>query len=72
MIPSDAVPSQERLRPTETGHLARSLRLIYLFQALKSLQFFGAVAVPFYLEWAGVDYTRMFLLEAAFASRTRN
>jgi MFS family permease len=48
-------------------HLGRSLRFIYLFQALKSLQLFGAVSVPFYLEWAGVDYTRMFLLEAAYA-----
>jgi MFS family permease len=47
--------------------MGRNLRLIYLFQALKSLQLFGAVAVPFYLEWAGVDYTRMFLLEGAFA-----
>jgi MFS family permease len=50
-----------------SARMARSLRLIYAFQALKSLQFFGAVAVPFYLEWARVDYTRMFLLEGAFA-----
>ncbi len=58
---------QQRLRPTDAGQLDRRLRLIYAFQALKSLQLFGAVAVPFYLEWAGVDYTRMFLLEGAYA-----
>ena len=29
--------------------------------------FFGAVAVPFYLHRIGIDYTRMFLLEAIFS-----
>jgi MFS family permease len=47
--------------------LSRNLRLLYAFQALKSLQLFGAVTVPFYLEWAGLDYTRMFVLEAAYS-----
>ena len=47
--------------------LKRNLRLLYLFQFLKSLQLFGAVSVPFYLEWGGLDYTRMFVLEGAFS-----
>lgn len=49
------------------AHLQRNLRLLYLFQVLKSLQLFGALAVSFYLERAGLDYTRMFVLEGAFA-----
>jgi MFS family permease len=67
MIPSDTSAHTQGLGVTEPARLGRSLRLIYVFQALKSLQLFGAVAVPFYLEWAGVDYTRMFLLEGAYA-----
>jgi MFS family permease len=50
-----------------SGTEDRDLRLIYTFQLLKSLQLFGAVAVPFYLEWGGLDYTRMFLLEGAYS-----
>ena len=46
---------------------ASSLRLLYLFNFLKSLQFFGALAVPFYLHRAGLDYFRMFVLEAIFS-----
>jgi MFS family permease len=65
MTPSNYESPREKV--VAAGNLNRSLRPIYLFQALKSLQLFGAVAVPFYLEWAGVDYTRMFLLEGAFA-----
>ena len=50
-----------------SGTVERNLRLIYVFQLLKSLQLFGAVTVPFYLEWGGLDYTRMFVLEGAFS-----
>jgi MFS family permease len=45
----------------------KNLALLYLFSFFKSLQFFGAVAVPFYLHRIGLDYTRMFLLEAIFS-----
>jgi MFS family permease len=45
----------------------RNLVLLYWFNFFKSLQFFGAVAVPFYLYRAGLDYTRMFLLETIFS-----
>jgi MFS family permease len=33
---------------------------------LKNLQFFGPIAVPYFLDWLRVDYTRMFLLQAWF------
>jgi MFS family permease len=39
---------------------------MYLVNFLKNLQFFGAVAIPFFLEWARVDYTRIFILQASF------
>ena len=45
----------------------KDLVLLYLFNFFKSLQFFGAVAVPFYLHRVGLDYTRMFLLETVFS-----
>jgi len=48
------------------SHFGRSIGLIYLFEFLKNLQFFGPVAIFFYLDWAKIDYTRMFLLEATF------
>lgn len=39
---------------------------MYLVNFFKNLQFFGSVAIPFFLDWAKIDYTRIFLLEAAF------
>lgn len=39
---------------------------MYLVNFLKNLQFFGAVAIPFFLEWAKISYTRIFILEAFF------
>lgn len=38
----------------------------YLGACLKNLQFFGAIAVPYFLDWLRVDYTRLFLLQAWF------
>jgi MFS family permease len=43
------------------------LRYLYAFNFLKSLQFFGALAVPFYLDRLQYTYTEMFLLEAIFS-----
>ncbi len=45
----------------------KSLLLLYVFNFFKSLQFFGAVAVPFYLRRVGLDYAGMFTLEAVFS-----
>lgn len=45
----------------------KDIILLYWFDFFKSLQFFGAVAVPFYLHRVGLDYTRMFLLETVFS-----
>lgn len=49
--------------------MAESLRLraFYAFSFLKNLQFFGALAVPFYLYRVNLDYGRMFVLEALFS-----
>lgn len=41
--------------------------MLYLFSFLKSLQFFGSLAVPFYLQRLGLTYTQMFLIETVFA-----
>jgi MFS family permease len=41
--------------------------VLYGFSFLKNLQFFGSLAVPFYLQRLGMDYTRMFLLETVFS-----
>lgn len=39
---------------------------IYLMNFLNQMQLFGAVAVPFFLDWGKINYTQMFLLEAWF------
>jgi len=44
------------------------LHALYVFSFLKSLNFFGAVTVPFYLYRVKLDYGRMFLLEAVFSA----
>ncbi|MBD3388015.1 MAG: MFS transporter [Candidatus Altiarchaeales archaeon] len=38
----------------------------YVARFLRSLSFFGAVTVPYMLDWLQVDYTRIFLLQAWF------
>ncbi len=44
-----------------------NIRLLYAFNFLKSLQFFGSVAVAFYTVRLGFSYTQMFALEALFS-----
>ena len=44
----------------------RNIVQAYVACCLKNLQFFGPVAVPFFLDWLRVDYTRMFVLQAWF------
>jgi MFS family permease len=44
----------------------RNIVLAYVAAFLKNLQFFGPLAVPFFLDWLRVDYTRLFLLQAWF------
>lgn len=38
----------------------------YAARFLENLQFFGAVSVPYFLDWLQVDYTKIFLLQAWF------
>ena len=40
---------------------------LYVLNCIKNMMFFAAVAVPIYTDWAGLDYTRLFVLEASFA-----
>jgi len=44
------------------GSLAKAYAAVFL----KNLQFFGPIAVPYFLDWLRVDYTRMFILQAWF------
>lgn len=44
-----------------------SIGVLHAFSFLKSLQFFGAVVVPFYLYKLGFSFTQMFLLETFFS-----
>lgn len=43
-----------------------NLSKAYAAACLKNLQFFGALAVPYFIDWLRVDYTRLFLLQAWF------
>ena len=38
----------------------------YIARFFRDLSFFGAVSVPYFLDWLQVDYTRIFILEAWF------
>ncbi len=44
----------------------RNVRTAYIASCLKNMQFFGAVSVPFFVDWLRVDYTRLFALQAWF------
>lgn len=46
----------------------RDIKALYAFNFLKSLQFFGAVAVPFYTRRVGMCYAQMFTLEMIFSA----
>ena len=39
---------------------------MYLINFLRNLQFFGAISVPFFLDWANLDYTKIFILQSIF------
>jgi MFS family permease len=54
-------PALDSLAPAR-----RNVVLAYVAAFFKSLQFFGPLAVPFFLDWLRVDYTRLFLLQAWF------
>jgi MFS family permease len=43
-----------------------TLAKAYAAVFLKNLQFFGPIAVPYFLDWLRVDYTKMFVLQAWF------
>ena len=39
---------------------------MYLIAFLRNLHFFGAMVIPFFLEWSRLDYTKIFILEASY------
>jgi MFS family permease len=43
-----------------------NIAIAYLASCLKNLHFFGALAVPYFIDWLGIDFTRAFLLQAWF------
>ncbi len=43
-----------------------SIQKMYLIGFLHNMIFFGAISVPFFLEWGKLDYTQMFLLQSWF------
>lgn len=38
----------------------------YIANLLKNLTFFGAITVPYFIDWLKIDFTRMFILQAWF------
>ncbi len=40
---------------------------MYFINLAKNMMFFSSVTVPFFLDWAKIDFTRIFLLEASFS-----
>jgi MFS family permease len=46
--------------------LFNNVRKSYVAAFLKNLQFFGAITIPFFIDWLRVDYTKAFLLQAWF------
>lgn len=40
---------------------------MYAINLFKNMMLFSSVTVPFFLDWAKIDYTRIFLLEASFS-----
>lgn len=39
---------------------------LYALSFIKNMMFFGAVAVPFFIDWGELDYTHIFLLVDQF------
>jgi len=52
------------LSSMKRGNLAKA----YAATFLKNLQFFGPIAVPYFLDWLKVDYTRIFILQPGSSS----
>lgn len=47
-------------------HLERNIRLMYFINFLRHLEFWGALSIPFLLEWGQLNFTKAFLLQAWF------
>jgi len=56
--------------PLIARRMRRNLWLCYLGNALKNIQFFGALTLPYFFDWTGIDFTRIFWLQAWFVGWT--
>ncbi len=43
-----------------------NIRKSYVASFMKNLQFFGAITIPYFIDWLRIDYERAFLLQAWF------
>ena len=67
MFQQDLTPAGQSGYPSAaTPMTRRNITQAYVGACLKNLQFFGPVAVPYFLDWLRVDYTRLFALQAWF------
>lgn len=44
-----------------------NIKKLYIFSFLYSISFFGAISVPFFLEWGKLTYTQIFLIQLWFS-----
>jgi MFS family permease len=45
-----------------------NIQKMYLFSFLCSMAFFGAISVPFFLDWGKINYTQIFILQMWFSA----
>ena len=46
--------------------LFNNIHKSYVARFLQDLQFFGAITIPYFIDWLQIDYTRIFILQAWF------
>lgn len=47
--------------------MSTNIQKLYIFGFLYSLSFFGAISVPFFLDWGRLNYTQIFLIQLWFS-----
>ncbi|MCX6769990.1 MAG: MFS transporter [Candidatus Micrarchaeota archaeon] len=47
--------------------MLNNIQKIYLISFFTGLTFFGAISLPFFLDWGGLNYAQIFFLEALFS-----
>src|SRR3989338_9896113 len=44
-----------------------NIKKLYIFGFLYSLSFFGAISIPFFLDWGKLNYAQIFLIQLWFS-----